>query len=984
MNLNFVFTKPKGNGWHSVINLIYKNIESFDIPDLYYIAPVLEEWNSKNSRGESSKKAGLFALYFYKKIQLNEELFYEENSLNVLIKIITQSGHELKNELSIIFEEILKNNWSNHSDPYFDLCMFILKPEIETIQVLMTLPEYVIKLADLFWLKSTDRSGYHSSIGVEQYYSITTNLKYDYSPASALQTPINYLLTFSFESTLDFIINFTNKTVEYYVKSDFNDKIEEVEIQLSNKIKVKQYISHSLWHLYRGNSSPITPYLLQSIHMALEKQLLYITKNNKSEVIESWLLYLIKKSKSASITSVVTSVVLAYPDKLFNVAKVLFSCQKLFHYDNSRAVSEFQVKSLYSIGYGLMRENKKYSDERIKTCDDSHRGDSLETLALNYQLFRTEEISEEESKNRLEIIWDIIDNFHKKLPTRDKETDKDKTTRLLLARLDKRKMNISTEVQGDKILLSFNPEIDEELKKHSEEAVKESLFMMKYSALKLWSTFKLKGDKKQEKYEQYDNDCKKVLSETKEILNGLKNEDYQFHLFNSSIPALTCSALIRFYSNELTKEEKEFCKEIILEYASAPFQDGYNYQVSDGVEESISSIPFLINLFPGESNKLNLMLFLVLMDNRTIGHQVRFCNFSIKAFANHLWAISSFNASKILQCFLKFKPLFNTIKEEKSTKEDTPYSRTRVSYQEIAKEFYEQYEKELEEAFNMDGELVDFKIDNYTLQDLDIIFQLIPVKTKDETLLNYVSEIISSLSDKLIKDNRYRDRDRSQDIDSSLRYRFLKKYAYFVLYRPVNDITRFIQPFIDNFQINDEMKSFFEQFIWAEDKINQYEQFWVVWESFYPKIIEFGKDGGGHYYNGIIKTYSLAWDNWREDVKDWNSLKEREKLFYKKIVRDLIDNPAVLNSIAQFLNQIGSDFIEEGIFWISQLVRKNENKKVGVNTVYYTARLVRKYIYLNRTKVKHNVKIKAEILIILNFLITKGSVNAYLLREDIL
>ncbi|QRM89528.1 AAA family ATPase [Lacinutrix sp. WUR7] len=988
LDLKYLFTKPKGNGWHSVIDLINKNIENFDISDLSYLTPLLEEWNSNNNKGESTKKASLFALHFYKKLQLSDEYLYTEDSGKKLVKIINQGAPELKDELSIIFDEVLENNWSNRSDPYYDLCLSILKPELEALPTLIALPDYILKLADLFWFEPPIKSGLYSSIGMEQHYSISRNSKHDYSTASALQTPINYLLKFSFKNTLDFIINFTNKTVEFYANSDYKDTIEEIEIQLTNEIKVKQYISQSLWHLYRGNGSPVTPYLLQSIHMALEKHLLDIAKKHKSEIIESWLLYLIKESKSASITSVVASVVLAYPDKLFNVAKVLFGCQKLFHYDTSRAVSEYHVKSLYSIGYGIMSENEIYADERIKTCDDPHRWNSLESLALNYQLFKNEEISDEESKNRARIIWDIIDSFHKKLPKRDEETDKDKTTRLLLARLDKRKMNISTEVQGDKILVSLNPEIDADLKKHSEEAVKESLSFMKHSGLKLWSTYKLEGDKKHEKYEEYQNDTKKILNKTKEIINGLKNGDSQFHLFNSAIPSLTCSTLIRFYSSELTKDEKEFCKETILEYATAPFQDGYNYQVSDGVEVSISSIPFLINLFPGESSKLNSLLFLVLMDNRTISHQVKFCNFAIKAFANHLWDISPLNALKILQCFLKFKPLFNIIKEEKSTRADMPYSRVRVSYQEIIKEFFKQYEKELDEAFNKDFEDIDFKVDNYSVQDLDIIFQIIPIKTEDKTLLNYVSEIVLSLSEKLIKGNRHRDRDksrdRSQDIDSSLRYRFLKKYSYFVLYRPVSDIDRFIKPFVDNFQSSDEMKYFFEQFIWAEDKINQYEQFWLIWELFYPKIIEFGKDEGGHYYKSIIKTYLLAWNHWRKDAKNWVSLKEREKLFYKKTVRDLAENPAVLDSIAQFLNQIGSDFIEEGVFWISDLVRGNEHKKLGVNTVYYTAQLVRKYIYLNRTKVKHEIKTKTEILIILNFLISKGSVNAYLLREDIL
>lgn len=985
IDLKYLFAKPKGNGWHSVIDLIYKNIESFDISDLSYIAPLLEEWVSNNNKGQTSKNAGLFALYFYEKIQSSEDYFYSDDSGGILIKIITQSAYELQPELKDIFNKILENNWSNHRDRYYNLCISILKPEIEALQVLINFPDYVLKLADIFWFKPTRKEGYYSSIGVEQHYSITTNSKQEYSPASALQTPINYLLNFSFKNTLDFILNFTNKTIECYVKSDFNDPIEEVEIQLSEKVKIKQYISQSLWHLYRGNGSPVTPYLLQSIHMALEKHLLKMAKKYESDIIESWLLYLIKESKSASITSVVTSVLLAYPNKLFNIAKILFSCRELFHYDNFRAVTERQVKSLYSIGYGLIPKNKKYADERIKTCEDSHRKSSLEELIFKYQLIKND--NEEQFKQRVEIIWGIIDSFYKKLPETKDETDEDKTTRLLLARIDKRKQNVTTEVQGEKVLVKFNPEIDDELKKYSEDSLKESQSIMQYSGLKMWATFKLEADEKYKAYQEYDNKFKKILSETKEIIDGLKNNDYQYRLFNSSIPALSCSALIRFYSDELSKKEKEFCKDIILEYATFLFQEDYNYQVSDGVEESINTIPFLVKLFPNEANQISSILFLILMDNRPLGNQFRVCNFTIKAFTDH-WEVIPNYAYKILQCFLKFKPLFNAIKTEKSIRVDMPYSRVRVSHQEVAQEFLKKYESDLEKAFSEELGIVELDVKNYTLEDLDIIFQLIPIKTEDNTLFEYASSITSFLSEKLLKNSRHRDRDpkrdRSQDIDSSYRYRMLLKLSHFTLYRPKNEIQKLIKPFVDNFQSSEEMTTFFEQFIWAEDKINQYEQFWEVWRLFYDKIVEFGNSGGGYHFDKIIRTYLLAWYNWKDTAKSWRSLKEREKIFYKRIVKDLENHPALLDSMSQFLNQIGSDFLDDGIFWISQLVRKNEKKELGVNTVYYTAILVRKYIYLNRTKVKFDIKIKAEILIILNFLVSKGSVNAYLLREDIL
>ena len=78
-----------------------------------------------------------------------------------------------------------------------------------------------------------------------------------------------------------------------------------------------------IWNLYRGTQD--SPVLLQSIYMALEEWLLnFCAKEN----LEKLCLYLLEHSKSASITAIVTSVTLANPEKLFNVAIILFKIKE--------------------------------------------------------------------------------------------------------------------------------------------------------------------------------------------------------------------------------------------------------------------------------------------------------------------------------------------------------------------------------------------------------------------------------------------------------------------------------------------------------------------------------------------------------------------------------------------------------------------------------------------------------------------------------
>lgn len=982
INLNYVFTKPKGKGWNSTIHLIHEHKDSIPLSFLPHIIPLLSDWCSNNKRGDTTREVGLLALKFYTDIQTNDEYRYTSEFSKQLIKIISKSANEIKTELAALFDEVLTSSNIDRRELHYDLCKAVISSDTDNISIIIALPEYVLKLANLFWLDSGKKKDYYSGHGVEKYYGLNEYGHHDYFPASALQTPIYWLLRFSFNKTIDFIIEFTNKTVKNYADSGFDQNVQEIELIIEEGKIHKQYLSHSLWNMYRGVGSPVSPYLLQSMHMASEKYFLEIVKNEDSKVVESWLLYLIKKSNSTSITAIVTSIVLAHPNKFFDVAKILFSCSSLFLYDNIRArMGEHEAKSTYSIGRGL--NYKRFEDERLKTCEDKHRNHSLESLILNYQFFRDENTSDEEAEQRQKEIRAIIDRFYNELPEKTKETDDHKTKRLLLARIDRRKMNPKVERQEDKLIIDFNPEIDDELKNHSEEAVQQSNEMMKYTALKLWATYKFDNSKKYGDYEQYENNSQLVLNETKEILDGLNDNEGEnyYHLFNHSTPAYTCSALIREYSSELSDEEKGFCAKIIIEYATLPFHSNYQYQISDGVEVAVNALPFLIELFPDETDEFLTILLFTLFDSTPIGEYKRVCDYSIESVLSNLWRISFDGAHKVLWGFLKFKPVFDSIVSETKKASIKSHGWPHYTQSEEINRLIEKHGNDIENFMSNPLRVGDIDLTKYTLQDLEVAFQLVPYDTNNADLISFVYKISPVFSEKLLKNDR--NTDRKREIDYSLRHRVFTKFSYFILFRDTRDIKKHIQPFVDNFSVNEHMASLFQEFISTEDKVERYEQFWIVMESFYEKI-KAGTSLGSYRLSEVIHNYLLAWPYWKETAKSWHSLKEREKIFYKKVVKDIGHLPSVLDSIAKLLNEVGSEFLNEGIFWISDMIEKNSDNKLETNTVYYIEKLIRKYVFINRNKVRQDNKIKNRVLIILNFLIERSSVNAYLLREDVL
>ncbi len=975
--LQTLFTKPRGSGWNCTIRFIHKHVEAFGLQNIRIILPLLDDWINKNKEGETTKKASQIGLFYYKEIIENGGFGYSsrDDGKEQLFSVILQGASEIKGELANIFEEVIREKQINHSDKHYALIKTILTSITVSFEVAKNLPEKVLSLADLFWFQTYESEYGYSGIDVEEYFCISAN-HFEYFPSSAFQTPIFHLLRFFPKGTIDFILAFTNKTVECYAKSDLDGQIEEVTVFVDETRVIQQYISNRLWNMYRGTQ--VSTCLLESIHMALEKWLLEYANTASQEELELVCKYLISNSKSASITAVVASVVLANTQKLFNIAAILFQTKEFFFYDTTRMSLDQNAKSQYSIGYGLNGDSKLHQDERIKTCDDPHRRLSLENIAFSYQFFRSAAESAEEAERKQRVLWDIFDTYYQKLPNNDKETASDKTWRLYLARMDGRKMQTEIEEKDGGILVKFNPEIEPELKKYSEDSLQKSSEPMRHIPLKLWSSYRFKKEEdKYKQYQQYENDPQLALAETKEIIEELKSAaEEDFSLFNRHIPAYTCSVLVRDFFDKLSLEDKEFCKEAILEFASIPLRfEQYHYQLSDGTEPSIMSLPELLKDFSQGRDEIKFLLFLLLLNPwREI------VTFAIRSILHSLWEISFKDAQSIFVGYLLLKQKYDNLKaeiREENYKNDV-YER---SEEQAIERFDEQYEKELESIVSNKTAYEDVKnLEQLDLEILNTAFELLPLRTKNVEHKKFLSIIFPVFSKKLFLD--------IDKVDYDLKHRFLVKLAYFILASPKEEIKLHLKSFVDNFNNSENVADFFQEFIIAEDTLNQYEEFWMVWDTFYEKIVEISKKSGTYYYSkGIIRNYLLAWPYWREDAKEWHSLKEREKRFFSKVANDMGHCPTVLYSLSKMLNSIGSNFLEEGISWISVILQRNEKlvtEDLETNTVYYVENLVRRYFLRNRQKIKTTLQIKKQVIVILNFLIERGSVTGYLLREDIL
>jgi len=297
-----------------------------------------------------------------------------------------------------------------------------------------------------------------------------------------------------------------------------------------------------------------------------------------------------------------------------------------------------------------------------------------------------------------------------------------------------------------------------------------------------------------------------------------------------------------------------------------------------------------------------------------------------------------------------------------------------------------------------DNKITDFSFSNILfdirnielldINDLEIVYQLIPSKTKNEIHLNIYRNSLPLLASKLLRNKRSYREDNDDDSDIYLlRRHIFKKFANFILEKETDEIDLYLKPFIDDFNSNEETSFFIDEIISAEDLCKRPEQFWYIWNKLYSKFIETCNNSQNFYLNQVINNYLLAWQWWREGIEEWHSLKEENLSFYSNVSKDLGHIPSVLYSITKILNSIGSNFKKEGIDWIFIIISNNKSLKMGdleSNTLYYLERFIRKFIFLNKGQIKHEIRLKNKVLPILDFMIERGSIHGYLLRESIL
>lgn len=960
MNMAYVLTVPKGRGWENTIKFIYENIEKIDSKNMNNIISLLNDWISKNKCGVTTKYSGKISLFYFEKL----ELYRDERKK--LITLITNSAYEIKEELEKIIDKILIND---HHDKYEDIASEILKSPLENATIIKLLPEKIFSLARKDWLYQKNDDGMFENIhhnDVEYDFGLNSHSHNDYYPASAFQTPIVLLLQpNNFYKTLNFIVSFINETTEIYANSriGIQEGVSKVRVFVGDKV-VEQYASGRLWQTYRGTG--VSPHLLESMLMALERMLLNIAETHELDIIEPILFKLLLASNSVSLSAVVASIVIAYPDKLYNVAKILFKTKEFFKFDLVRKLQDSTHQGIYGIS-----SKKIYVDERKSSNKLEHRKKSLEDIALYYQILKKEN-SITDIETRRKELCEIWDNYTTNLPSSENQTEDDISLRFALARMDYRNLEaeiVSQNKEKNEIQIAFKSKPDEALdtqRKLHEEKVAED---MKYvnSGLWLWVNKKYSNEDIDEN--NYDKNPHLAFDEMKEMIEK-EDKTERFILFHRSLPSYISTVLIRDFSEQLSIEEKDYCKNIMLQYASLPLHQDYYFQYSDGTEPAIKHLNDLVKIFPNEKETIRLLLVHLMLKSDEINKYAASCILN-------LWNIDFELSQNIWLTYLKFKPAYDEISKKVWT----------LSYKnedDKIQNMYEKFHKKIKASNNKKLSYSKFKnIEKNSLEILNIAFQLLPNGSDNPDHKNFCIKAISVFADSIYNKNRENKYDLYKPISE-----FSRKLAYYILKLPKNEIECYLKPLIEKFNSCEDFANLLVEFSVAEDVLQEYDNFWHIWSLFYEKIKNMLNDNNKNYYcKEIITDYLLAGHIMcRDTAKEWHSLKKENLDFYYRVAKDMGQFEHVLYSIAKVSNYLSSSYLEENFEILSYCIETHNysGKEISTNNIYYIENIVRRFILHNKQKIKTNIALKNKTIKILNFLIDNASVYAYMLRENII
>lgn len=972
------FTKPKGTAWKTLLKYTYENRDRicWSEENRQIVTEVLYTWTQANHEGEATRAAGWIALYLRKKIYAETKCKYDFENNEVLKKlddIILNAAKEIKTELDELFTEVIHTNALDHRSEYYQLIKKATSNIMDCGMIYVAIPETLIKLLGVCWIESEPDPYPDIHPEMESYFGLKAHFDFKYYPVSALQTPVYKLLAVTPQQGMNFVLNLLNYASECYRKSSLATEYgecQEIEITFSETEKVKQICSDRLWKMHRGTAP--NPNVLECVLMALEKWLLEVAEIFPEKLVNKFSLFLLKNSNNVAITATVLSVVEAYPEKLFEISCILLGTKEIFYYDIHRQAAESGLAFMN----GYMPKDRLFDEKRITSDNLEFRNTTFADVIMNYQI-KQNNLSAEEFSSRISTIYNIIDQT-----TKDMEAW-ETAYQYAYYRIDLRRYMADQESEviekNGRKYLRLKPQMPEkliELRKNTEKE-REEFYQNQYVELDAWSRARYQGKKENyQNYTKYEEQPETAYVEMMEILECKYRKKV---LLDLSVAMYTCAVLLRDFREKLSEEAVTCCEKIVQVTIRQWLLSDGSYLLSGAIDAVLPELIRQISCENLSADWENPMLLLVglLLDHREDLKMLPPC------IADLLWKQDRHAALKVLYTYMYLSPAYRR-------------KRRRHGDEGKLKTFFDENQMHVEQIFNKEiTGILDINTDSLEFRCLLTLYELLNKEEEENFLfiINTGEKIWEKVFDRV-------DKKQSRPFTWDRKRSYIRWLADYVLDLPPDRQKKLLHSMMPHVSMKDTFAAWIWEMVVCEVQNSRYTAFWNIWDLLQADIFEKCRERKKLEENGdiiyaeerlafdqLIKNYLLAPDIWADGITSWDSLKHEKANFYRKAAVRIGYHPIVLYSIAYILNSIGKDtFSREGVEWLSIIIKNNPHLKkadLPMNTQYYIEEYMSALVRREKVTLRREEHRRKQVLVVLDFLVERGSEVGYGMREDV-
>ncbi|HEX7754960.1 MAG TPA: hypothetical protein VF421_06445 [Niabella sp.] len=962
---------PVGSGWDFIIDFIKDNIAvlPLDTFEFRYLS-VIEAWSKQlpdfdpGNLPPSSRNAAILLKDFIQRRQDTISGYSRRRGDSSFLKRYTT----ILFKLTAAAPEIVKDLMDAALNSANESTIWTNKETLESVRGYITdgvmadqlckyFPDDVIRAASEDWRKKekVKRPGSIFDMIVPEPdfrdFGLNEYLDREYGVPSGYQTFFYWMFLHHPDKALDFLIPFLNGAFEknQHVLSSLSEGVEEVSIQFKDGTDKTYFGHHTYWVMFRGIDSRNR--LITSLLMALESGLLDLADKGEMNypVIQIYLRRLIKESNNVAFLGIVSSVLQAHPALLDETSVSLLGIPLFFSWDSTRFNTEMIDLHVYN-------DEPFEKLERIKSNQRPHRRKyylGLVGFVADYMFYYG---------TLNDLLFKEVDAMWAKAP------DGDRRWRKFLFDMDARKYEFKPITQpGYEKMVQLVPGYDEDTKQMVFSGGSD--FMP--TANVVWAKKAFDGE------EMPDNNYETWKAGYKYLLNTQDQNGFM------TSPGTMAILGLRDFSEKLTIEEYTWCQEELIRIGEKHLQKRDAFDIDFGIMDTNPAMLGLSYIFRNETinseiqKKAKEVIFRLLISRMDEQPKI----YLEAGISQHL---SRFQPAFAINCWWGvLLHISNEQARERSRNTGFPLdwddgTDSDVSDQQTTGE--ENWQDQLVQSV-VNGTIQppgDFRrtLDMATHWFLNDALRIIPTSTSSTAQKAFIQQVFDLHVAFLGNANR---KDRTDFYDSRNAFTFF--YPRYLLNLPQEEARKLFIELLDlilpknGVACSDDLGEFVyglvKGFILAVNSGSAVENFWELWECLREWMLS--------QKNGFFMPLFLMDLDWTESSEGWWVLNGKN-LYYKTFIVDWGFNQ--INTSIKFLTGIAfNKFMPDSVSWITSLLQSQNASQVDMKML---EKFTEKAFYKYGNKVKSDKPLLDDFLLILDFLISRGSSKAYMLKEELI